>query len=89
MYVIALFQVTVFSLLEYISYRDVHMKKQCLTKPIWKSVIGANPEAKQHKLQADNYGLFSCPVHFCEHGRYVSKRGCRKCLYETCLVLLL
>ena len=45
-------------------------KKQCLTKPIWKSAISANPKAKQLKLQADNDGLFSCPVHFCEHGRY-------------------
>ena len=57
------------------------MKKQCLTKPIWKSAIGANPKAKRLKLQADNDGLFSCPVHFCEHGRYHSKRGCRKHVY--------
>ena len=57
------------------------MKKQCLTKPIWKSAIGANPKAKPLKLQADNDGLFSCPVHFCEHGRYHSKRGCRKHVY--------
>ena len=56
------------------------MKKQCLTKPIWKSAIGANPKAKPLKLQADNDGLFSCPVHFCEHGRY-TKRGRRKHAY--------
>ena len=65
------------------------MKKQCLTKPIWKKAIGANPKAKRLKLQADNNGLFSCPVHFCEHGRCHSKWGCRKHLYETWLVLLL
>ena len=57
------------------------MKIQCLTKPIWKSVIGGNPKAKRLKLQADNDGLFSCTVHFCEHGRCHSKRGCRKHVY--------
>ena len=57
------------------------MKKQCLTKPLQKSAIGANPKAKRLKLQADNDGLFSSPVHFCEHGRYHSKRGCRKHVY--------
>ena len=57
------------------------MKKQCPTKQIWKSAIGANPKAKRLKLQADNDGLFSCPVHFCEHGRYHSKRGYRKHVY--------
>ena len=45
------------------------MKKQCLTKPIWKSTIGANPKPKRLKLQADNDGLFSCPVRFWGHGR--------------------
>ena len=40
------------------------MNKQCLTKPIWKSAIGANPKAKRLKLKADNNGLFSCPVYF-------------------------
>ena len=35
----------------------------------------ANPKAKQLKLQVDNDDLYSCPVHFCEHGRYGSKRG--------------
>ena len=57
------------------------MKKQCLTKPIWKNAISANPKTKRLKLQADNDGLFSCPVHFCEHGRYHSKQGCRKHVY--------
>ena len=52
------------------------MKKQCLTKPILKSAIGANPKAKRLKLHANNDGLFFCPVHFCVHGRYHSKRGC-------------
>ena len=50
-------------------------------KQIWKNAIGANPKAKRLKLQADNDGLFSCPVHFCEHGSYHSKRGCRKHVY--------
>ena len=57
------------------------MKKQCLTKPIWKSAIGANPKAKRLKLKADNNGLFSCPVYCYEHRKYHSKRGCRKHIY--------
>ena len=40
------------------------MIKQCLTKQTWKNAIGANSKAKRPKLQADNDGLFSCPVHF-------------------------
>ena len=56
------------------------MKKQCLTKQIWNVNI-VNLKGKQLTLQADNDGLFSCPVHFCEHGRYNSKRGCRKHAY--------
>ena len=50
------------------------MKKQCLTKPILKSAIGANPKSKRLQLHANNDILFSCPVHFCAHGRYHSKR---------------
>ena len=43
------------------------MKKQCLT---WESAICAKtPKAKRLKLQADNDGLFSCPVRFWGHGR--------------------
>ena len=57
------------------------MTKQCLTKQIWKNAIGANPKAKRLKLQADNDELFSCPVHFCEHGRYHIKQGYRKHVY--------
>ena len=57
------------------------MTKQFLTKQIWENAIGANPKAKRLKLQADIDGLFSCPVRFCEHGRYHSKRGCRKHVY--------
>ena len=57
------------------------MIKQCLTKPIWKSAISANSKAKRLKLQADNDGLFSCPFHFYEHGRYHSKRRSRKHVY--------
>ena len=56
------------------------MKKQCLTKQIWNVNI-VNLKGKRLTLQVDNDGLFSCPVHFCEHGRYNSKRGCRKHAY--------
>ena len=35
----------------------------------------------QFKLQADNDGLFPCPVYFCEYGRYHNKQGCRKYAY--------
>ena len=58
------------------------MKKQCLTKPILKSAIGANPKSKRLQLHANNDILFFCPVHFCAHGRYHSKRGCRKHVYR-------
>ena len=44
------------------------MKIKCLTNQIWKSAISQNPKAKRLKLKADNDGLYSCPVHFCEHG---------------------
>ena len=57
------------------------MKRRCLTKQMWKSGIGGNPEAKRLKLQADNDGLFSCPVHSCERGRYHIKRECRTHVY--------
>ena len=39
------------------------------------------PSVHRLKLQADNYGLFSCPLHVCEQGRYHSKRGCRTHAY--------
>ena len=32
-------------------------------------------------LQADNDGLFSCPAHFYEHGRYHSKGECKNHVY--------
>ena len=52
-----------------------------LTKPIQKSAIVANPKAKRLKLKADNDGFFFCSVYFCVHGRYHSKRRCRKRVY--------
>ena len=50
-------------------------------KIIWKNAIGENLKTKQFKLQADNDGLFPCPVYFCEYGRYHNKQGCRKYAY--------
>ena len=68
------------SIPECMSYSDVNMTKQCLK--IRENAIGGNPKAKQLKLQVDNDGLYSCPVHIFEHGRYDSKEGWRKHVYR-------
>lgn len=76
------YQVTVFSITECTSYRDLGITKQCLTKKIWRNIIVAKRKTKRLKLLADNDGLFCCPVHFHEHWMYLIKRRCRKHVYK-------
>ena len=68
--------------MERISYRNVDMTKQFLTKQIRKNAIGANPKAKRLKLLADSDRLF---VSF---GLIVSE-DIIYILWETCLELFI
>lgn len=56
--------------------------KRTFCKKEWKEVKGANPKAKRLKLEADNNGLYICPLPDCDSNFYKSQRGCRKHVTE-------
>ena len=44
----------------------------------WSKAEGARTEKRKLYLQHDDFGIYNCPVHHCEHGGFNSKRGCSK-----------
>ena len=44
----------------------------------WSQAEGARTVKRKLYLQHDDFGIYNCPVHHCEHGGFNSKRGCRK-----------
>ena len=56
--------------------------KRTFNKKEWKSVEGASPKPKRLKLQANNNGVFLCPLEGCDSNAYQSQRGCRKHVTE-------
>ena len=50
-------------------------------KPSWKNAFGASSKARRLHLQADQEGLFTCPLINCDSTPFYSKRGCRKHVY--------
>ena len=44
----------------------------------WSQAEGARILKRKLYLQHDDFGIYSCPDHHCEHGGFNSKQGCRK-----------